>query len=178
MDNKQALSGQQNTEQLRQLTDQQTLESAKEIERLQQAVEMLLRQVQTLQVEKSTLEQQLTHEQSRRKSAEQSAKRSKDAAYRRKCSQLQYRLNTLERKYQDLSSSKLGRLTLNYWTWQGKKGAASKKGGSAFLVDWLFNRLPTIQEVPAEVLPDAQKAQPAATAKEAQATGDAAGNAA
>ena len=48
MDNKQALSGQQNTEQLRQLTDQQTLESAKEIERLQQAVEMLLRQVQTL----------------------------------------------------------------------------------------------------------------------------------
>lgn len=166
MDNKQALSGQQNTEQLRQLTDQQTLESAKEIERLQQAVEMLLRQVQTLQVEKSTLEQQLNHEQSRRKSAEQSAKRSKDAAYRRKCSQLQYRLNTLERKYQDLSSSKLGRLTLNYWTWQGKKGAASKKGGSAFLVDWLFNRLPTIQEVPAEVLPDAQKAQPAATAKE------------
>lgn len=166
MDNKQALSGQQNTEQLQQLTDQQTLESAKEIERLQQAVEMLLRQVQTLQVEKSTLEQQLNHEQSRRKSAEQSAKRSKDAAYRRKCSQLQYRLNTLERKYQDLSSSKLGRLTLNYWTWQGKKGAASKKGGSAFLVDWLFNRLPTIQKVPAEVLPDAQKAQPAATAKE------------
>lgn len=153
--------------------------AVQEIERLQEALGQLLQQVQTLQTEKQVLEKQLQREQSLRKAAEKNGGSDRDKITKHHYNQLQRRLNMMEKKYQDLANSKLGRLTLNYWAWQERKHG----GGSDnfFFVNWLFNRLPAVQDMsaptvltidqagtqsvrqePAQVFAQASSSQPAA----------------
>ena len=135
--------------------DRQEPEAAQEIQRLQQALAQMVQQVQALHSEKQALEKKLHREQALRKAAEKSGK---DKVSRRQFNQMQYRLNHLEKKYKDLANSKLGRLTLNYWAWQGRKHGSGSD--NFFFMNWLFNRLPSVQEAPLPSAPVSAKAAP------------------
>ena len=121
-----------------------------EVGRLQSALSSTLKQLQKLQQERDTLEKQLAQERrlnettQAEKEKNRALKQQKDAAEQR-CRQLQYRLDYMGKKYHDLANSKLGRLTLNYWAWQGQKGTSGKGAGNWFFVRWLFDRLPHIE---------------------------------
>ena len=150
--------------------DRQELAAIQEIDRLQQALAQMVQQVQTLQAEKLTLERKLLREQTLRKAAENGfSAGGKEWITKRQYNQLQYRLNYLEKKYQDLAGSKLGRLTLNYWAWQGKSGGG-KGAIPTFLTSWLFNRLPAVQEsLTLPLAPVQGEASPAPAAQDAPA---------
>ncbi len=134
------------------------VEQADEITRLQTALASTLGQLHDLQADYETLEKKLSQSLQASSSAILVSSESKllrqqrDAAERR-CRQLQYRLDRIEKKYDALASSKLGRLTLSYWSYQNRTKRGHILSAILFLFQWLFNRLPAGEAVPVEVLP-------------------------
>lgn len=131
-------------------------EEQQEIQRLQDALSSTLEQLHSLQAEYDALEKKLAQETGslalRSGPDAQVLRQQRDAA-ERQCRQLQYRLENLEKKYDALANSKLGRLTLNYWA-QQKSGQGNRVlTALLFLFKWLFNRLPSAEALPAGSVP-------------------------
>ena len=125
-----------------------------EVQRLQDALASTLEQLHSLQLEYDALEKKMSQGMSGGSLALRSGpdaqvlRQQRDAA-ERQCRQLQYRLEHLEKKYDALANSKLGRLTLNYWA-QQKSGQGNRVlTALLFLFKWLFNRLPSAEALPA-----------------------------
>lgn len=120
---------------------------SQEVARLQAALSGTLAQLHHLQAENEALEKRLARGLPAAASAilsdsEIRQLRQQKNAADRQCRQLQYRLEVLERKYDALSRSKLGRLTLHYWAYQKERGGGRLLCAILFLFRWLFNRLP------------------------------------
>ncbi len=143
------------TQDIQMQTEQQTDMTTGEVARLQQALDHMIQQTQKLQTENTAMEKQLTKLQDLKaevqtlRSQNRLLKQEKQQAAR-KYQAVQYRLTRLEKKYADLSNSKLGRLTLNYWAWRKRRGTGKLRLSNFFLIRWLFNKLPPVQEAPQE----------------------------
>lgn len=108
----------------------QTLE---QVHHLKKEIEYYEQNEQKLKTETEKIKLQCRKLEKEKKIAENIAKRN------------EYRFGRLEKKYSDLASSKLGKLTLNYWAWHNEHQKGKGSISDSFFIKWLFDRLPELQ---------------------------------
>ena len=115
----------------------QTLEQVKNLkkenEKLSKEIHFYEQNEKKLKVETEKIKLKYKKLEKEKRNAENIAKRS------------EYRFGRLEKKYSDLASSKLGRLTLNYWAWHNEHQKGKGSISNSFFIKWLFDRLPELQ---------------------------------
>lgn len=144
--------------------------SRQELLRLQEAYRVLLEEVRHLRKKEALSDQspvsaEQTYHTLRKENERLKARLSAEQTRAEKVSR---QLSALQRKYDALSQSKLGRLTLYHWSKQAKKKPGAKSLSTLPIVEKLFSRLPSADELESELLETSEEAVPASVLSEEQ----------
>ena len=142
-------------------------------EDLREAYGRMLREMNSLRNEyTSLLEKASKADASSQKLKEENARLKSQLAKEKARTEASLRqLEQLQRKYDALAQSKLGRLTLYHWAKQAKKKPGAKSLSTLPAVEKLFSRLPSADELESDLLETSEETAPAGVLAEEQTAG-------